>query len=168
MAELYLSQLMPRPLRRDVQRDLVNCHNMHRRMLLAFPDDSQVERARERYGVLYRVERRRDALVALVQSRMEPDWGRLPEGYLASVPEVKRVDLLYERLETGMDLRFRLRANPTRRISDRNMSQGERWRGKRVNLRREEDQVAWLRRKGEQGGFALVVVRALPEVSDVR
>lgn len=168
MAALYLSRLIPDPLKRDVQRDLADCHNMHRRILMAFPDTPDIDRAREAYGALYRVDRVRDGVAVLVQSRAAPDWSRLPAGYLAHPPEVKRVDPLYDQLRPGSELHFRLRANPTRRISERNTSQGEQWRGKRVDLRREEDQLGWLRGKGEVAGFSALAVRARPEVSDVR
>jgi CRISPR system Cascade subunit CasE len=37
-----------------------------------------------------------------------------------------------------------------------------------VELRREEDQLAWLARKGEQGGFRLVGVAVQPDLPDTR
>lgn len=168
MTMLYLSRLKLTSLRRDVQRDLADCHDMHQRILSAFPDESTVERARKSFGVLYRVDQSRDSLQVLVQSEREPDWSRLPTGYVNQPPTVKRIDPLYEQVRRDMELHFLLRANPTRRISDRNTTQDERWRGKRVELRREEDQQAWLRRKGEDAGFALVGVRTRPEVDDAR
>jgi CRISPR system Cascade subunit CasE len=169
MSTLYLSRLMANTRGREVQRDLADCHNMHRRILMGFPDDPNTYAAREQYGVLYRVEQSSDGGVQiLVQSRHAPDWSRLPEQYLTRSAEVKRVDEAYARLRPGMELVFRLRGNPTRRISEHNTVQGEKWRGKRVDLRREEDQLAWLRRKGEQSGFSLVDVRLRPGVSDVR
>src|SRR5262249_1558663 len=62
----------------------------------------------------------------------------------------------------GQRLLFRLRANPTRRAGK---SADERWRGKRVGLGREEDQLAWLARKGEEGGFRVgpEAGRVIPE-----
>jgi CRISPR system Cascade subunit CasE len=50
-------------------------------------------------------------------------------------------------------LAFRLRANPT---AKRKFPSGDR---KRVGLYREEEQMAWLMRKGEQGGFRTLSVR---------
>jgi len=162
MSELFLSRLALNPLRREVQRDLADCHNMHRRLLLAFPDAPDVTSAREQYGLLYRVEQSRDGIAVLAQSTHAPDWARLPSGYLLSAPAVKSLSPLYERLRPDMELAFRLHANPTRRISDRNMQQSAQWRGKRVNLSRETDQLDWLRRKSEAGGFSLLAVRARP------
>lgn len=168
MATLYLSRLALDSSRRDAQRDLADCQLLHRRILSAFPAAPSIQHAREHYGMLYRVEQGRDAMIVLVQSREMPDWSRLPAGYLAQPVAVKRIDHYYELLQPGMELRFRLRANPTRRISDRDTTQGERWRGKRVELRREEDQLAWLRRKGGEEGFTLVAVRTRPDVDDTR
>lgn len=162
MLALYLSRVTLNPLRRDVQRDLADCHNMHRRLLLAFPDLPDVTHAREHYGLLYRVEQTRDGVSVLAQSNHIPDWTRLPPGYLLDAPAVKPLAPLYERLRTGMVLVFRLHANPTRRISARNTEQAAQWQGKRVSLSHESDQLDWLRRKGEAAGFMLLAVRARP------
>ncbi|NIN01663.1 MAG: type I-E CRISPR-associated protein Cas6/Cse3/CasE, partial [candidate division Zixibacteria bacterium] len=45
---------------------------------------------------------------------------------------------------------------------------GKKRNGKRVELRREEDQIEWLRRKGNQGGFELLAAKISPGVPDVR
>lgn len=160
---LYLSQLVLNGVCRDVRRDLADCAALHARVLSAFPDDPTITSARDHFGVLYRVEPTSHGACILVQSRHRPDWSRLPAGYLrVPATEPKPVDLLYARVVPGQELVFRLRANPTRRISSRNTEQGEQWRGKRVELRRAEDQIAWLRRKGRESGFALVVARIRP------
>lgn len=169
MTILYLSRLALNPTQHQVQHDLADCYALHQRLLSAFPDGLAAGHARERFGMLYRVEQRRDgSLVAFVQAQALPDWSRLPARYLAQPPATKRIDSAYQALRAGMILAFRLRANPTRRISRRNTEQTERWRGKRIDLRREEDQIAWLARKGARSGFALAAVRARPAVSDVR
>jgi CRISPR system Cascade subunit CasE len=113
-------------------------------------------------------------LRVLVQSAVEPDWSRLPDMYVADSPDergnpaVRRVDTEYDQISSGMSFSFRLRANPTKRISTNNMEQGEKWRGKRVELRREEDQLAWLERKGEQGGFSVLRADVQPDIVDAR
>ena len=162
MTTLYLSRLALNPLRRDVQRDLADCHDLHRRLLLAFPDQPDITSARDHFGVLYRVEQMRDGVVVLVQSSHNPDWARLPQGYLLATPATKSLTALYATLQPGMELAFRLHANPTRRISDRNQTQAAQWRGKRVNLTHEPDQIDWLHRKGAASGFTLLTVRARP------
>lgn len=165
---IYLSRLLLDARSREVQHELVDCHRLHGRVLSAFPQEAGLESARERFGVLYRVETGRQDPQLLVQSRHEPDWSRLPAGYRKATPECKRVDGYYERLAEGTVLIFRLRANPTRRISEHNRNEHdlERWRGQRVELRTEEDQLEWLARKARDGGFELLEVR--PRVPDVR
>jgi CRISPR system Cascade subunit CasE len=166
---LYLSQLVLNGASRDVRRDLADCAALHSRILSAFPDDPTITCARDHFGVLYRVEPASGDARILVQSRHHPDWSRLPADYLRMpATDPKPLDPLYAHIVPGQELIFRLRANPTRRISSRNTEQGERWRGKRVDLRREEDQIAWLARKGLRSGFTLLSVRAPADVSDVR
>jgi CRISPR system Cascade subunit CasE len=174
---LYLSRLILNAHSRVVRHDLGNCHHLHRRALGAFPDAPPDTNAREHFGLLYRVEPVEHdpwLMRLLVQSVEQPDWSRLPDSYLAAPsdergnPAVRTVDAEYAQIQDGMPLRFRLRANPTRRIGKNNAEQAEQWRGKRVELRREEDQLAWLVRKGEQGGFRLVGVQVQPDVPDTR
>ncbi len=175
---LYLSRVVLDGRALAVRRELANCHELHRTLLSAFPPlpagDAGV---RERFGLLYRVEAQDEdgAVPVLAQSRVAPEWSRLPPGYLrptwdaAEGYAVKPLDGFYKGLQEGMSLRFRLRANPTKRISPRNEAERDpRWHGKRVELQREEDQLAWLARKGEGGGFRLLTVAASRDVPDVR
>jgi CRISPR system Cascade subunit CasE len=169
---LYLSKVVLDGRSGAARRDLADCRELHRTVMRAFPAvPAGTGGAREAFGVLFRVEPATcgggAALTLLVQSRERPDWARLPEGYLAP-QEPKRVDEYYQGLRAGQVLRFRLRANPTKRISANNDRETARWQGKRVELQREEDQVAWLARKGEQGGFRLLHVHTGADVVDAR
>jgi CRISPR system Cascade subunit CasE len=168
---LFLSQLILNHRSRDVRRDLGNCHELHRTILKAFPQ-AEGEQAREKFGVLFRVDadRRNEEVSLMVQSNVEPDWRYLPvdrndEPYCAQTasdepnPACKPMIGIYDSLRTGQQLIFRLRANPTKRISARNTSQDAHWHGKRVELYREEDRIAWLVRKAGDAGFRLLSVR---------
>jgi CRISPR system Cascade subunit CasE len=146
---------------------------MHRSVLRAFPQAPEGTAPGDAFGVLYRIERDgRGRIRVLVQSSQAPQWSELAkrEGYFdpnapTDSPDVKDVSGLYAGLQAGQILRFRLRANPTKRVG----KSGEaRQIGKRVDLRREEDQLAWLGRKGDAGGFALVSVSAAPSIPDLR
>ncbi len=168
---MFLSKLILNIRDRAARRDLADCHNMHRTIMSAFPQANGAA-ARDEFGVLFRVEIGRDGkVVLLVQSQIEPDWSRLPKDYLLKVdgnPACKPVSNHYVGLVNGQRLRFRLLANPTKRVSVRNTEQDERWRGKRIELRREEDQIAWLRRKGEAAGFRLLATRINCDVPNVQ
>jgi CRISPR system Cascade subunit CasE len=167
----YLSRLILDPRSRGVRRDLADCQNLHRTVLSAYP---QVEGdARERFGVLYRLEppaRDTGRVVLLVQSHESPDWTKLPSSYLVDMgedtsnPATKSLDAAYGALEPGMALRFRLRANPTKKIDTKSGPGGERRNGRRVALRGDEARLAWLARKAANHGFRVVSVRGRPDV----
>jgi len=115
--------------------------------------------------VLYRLEAGRSGRITLlVQSNQAPVWSALPSHYLADTggdpenPAVKPVDMFYARIRRGDRLLFRLRANPTRKIETRTGPDGKRRNGRRVELVGDEKQVEWLRRKGDQAGFAVLTV----------
>jgi CRISPR system Cascade subunit CasE len=162
---MYLSRLILNPRSRAVRGDLANCQVLHRTVMSAFPDLPDAE-ARARLGVLYRLDAdpRTGRITLLVQSREAPDWSRLAPDYLLETggeppnPACKPLADSYEAIQMGQSLRFRLRANPTRRLA--RVGPGDRGRvGQRVDLRSEEDQIVWLRRKGEQGGFEVLDVK---------
>lgn len=173
---MYLSRLILNPRSRSVLRDLADCQELHRTVMSAFPQIQGLEGApREKCGVLHRLEmdRHRSRITLYVQSREEPDWSQVPPGYLLDQerlenPAYKSVMDQYRALKEGAVLFFRLRANPTRKIDTKSGPDGRRRHGRRVELRNEADQIAWLRRKGERGGFELVSVRVNPAVPDVR
>jgi CRISPR system Cascade subunit CasE len=149
---LVLSRLLLNPLSRHVRRDIGSVVQLHRTVMRAFP--ATAAEARRTYGVLFRLDldERRGRVAVLVQSQCEPDWSSLPAGYLVESddanPAVKSLEGLESHLSGGREFTFRLRANPTRRVSTEMTSQ-------RVELRGDPARVAWLRRKGEAGGFLL-------------
>jgi CRISPR system Cascade subunit CasE len=97
----------------------------------------------------------------------------LPEGYCLETggeanPVCKLVAQNYAAVQRGMTLQFRLRANPTRRVSPRCESEkNPRFYGRRVELYREEDQIAWLERKAEAHGFRLLGVKVNRDVPNL-
>jgi CRISPR system Cascade subunit CasE len=94
----------------------------------------------------------------VVQSAIEPDWEyafhNAPE-FLAAKPKVQPFNPSFA---PGQRLRFRLRANPTKKVgtaSKVNRLAGQKDPGQRLALLREEDQLAWLLAKGAAGGFRI-------------
>jgi len=155
---MYLSQLILNPRSRRVQRELADPYQMHRSIMRAFPDG--LVKGKER--VLFRVDEhpRLGAPALLVQSLVRPDWSWLAEGpgtsgyLLADVQDNPGVKPFALTLKAVQVLAFRLRANPTRRLS---AGQGN--KGKRVGIYGEEEQMRWLSRKGKQHGFRVLQVR---------
>jgi CRISPR system Cascade subunit CasE len=163
---MYLSRLILNPRSRRVRKEIADAYQMHRSLMRGFPDG--LAEGEER--VLFRVDThpRAGVPVLLVQSLAPPGWAwlaepgardyllpedRLPPG-VDDNPAGKPFDL---ELTPGQVLAFRLRANPTvkRRFNEKDH--------KRVGLYREEEQVEWLTRKGDRGGFRVLSAHASRE-----
>ncbi|MSQ22447.1 MAG: type I-E CRISPR-associated protein Cas6/Cse3/CasE [Dehalococcoidia bacterium] len=169
---MYLSRLLLNPRHRDVQRDLSDLQAMHRTLMAAFPLVQDAASARAELGVLYRLETDLNAgsPAILVQSGTAPQWSALPSGYLSQYigadqqnPAFKELEPLLAALKSGMSLRFRLRANPTKKVATKTGEDGRKRNGTRADLRDEEAQRAWLHRKGEHHGFVVLGVRLADE-----
>lgn len=153
---MYLSRLILNPRARRAQSEIAHPYELHRSLSRAL--GAGLTAGSER--LLYRLEADlRGLLVVLVQSQTEPDWSWLADpgarGYLLEGPDNPASKRFEPAFSPGQALAFRLRANPTRKLSG-----GRDSNGKRVGLIREEEQLDWLRRKGEAGGFQLLSVRA--------
>lgn len=156
MSAIHLSQLLLDPASRAVVADVRDCHALHRRVMAAFGNAPDPSKARQYFGVLYRLEAGpgRTAML-LVQSNIVPSWSHLPAGYLLDKPQHKDVTARYATVREGMSLRFRIRANPTKKVDTKSI-EGVRRHGRRVELTDHAEQLAWLRRKGSDAGFELV------------
>lgn len=140
---MYLSLLRLDPRSRRAITEAARPYELHRSLMSAFPDRQAGGPGR----VLFRLDKDRQTgnVSVLVQSEKEPDWSRLNDS-TAFVREHKTKPF-DPRPVQGQTLRFRLRANPTRRMADS---------GKRQGLLEEEAQRQWLQRKGGEGGFEVV------------
>lgn len=149
---MYLSRLVFDPWNREARRDLASAYELHKTLLsrgfdgVAKPDVGRV---------LFRVDadpRGASPPVVLVQSDREPCWADLPAGRLLEAAECKAYD---PHFGAGQRLRFRLRANPSKRVAAGNPTLGESCGGQRVGLLREADQLRWLLGKAAGGGFVV-------------
>jgi len=148
---MYLSRLRLNVRERAVRRALGDVHALHRAVMRGFADD--LAEGAER--VLFRLEGEEAGRPCLlVQSLTMPAWERLEAAWLEEQPEWRELHL---RLEAGQRLAFRLHANPTAR---RHVGKEQPVLGppvmKRVGLQTEPEQMAWLARKLEAGGFRLL------------
>jgi CRISPR system Cascade subunit CasE len=177
---MYLSRLVLDVRSGAVRRWLSDVDQLHRDVLGSFDRAPSSEAPRATLGVLFRLDRQRDGrLVLLVQSNKEPAWHRLPQSMLVRPdgldeafdnPAVKEIDGQLAGLRDGQILRFRLRANPTRKVGTKTGPDGKRRNGRRVALTSEADRLSWLNRKGLQHGFELGSISqsgSLPDVIDV-
>lgn len=159
---MFLSKLVLNVRNPMTRRDLASPYEMHRTILNGGFDGLPKD---ELGRVLFRVDTDRSGSnpFVLVQADTRPDWSGLPPGYVTEDPPAvsdRLLDFLHQSATAGNSLRFRLRANPTKRQT---LPPGE-WRGKpskerpkgdRVGLLTEVERVAWLLRKGESGGFKI-------------
>ncbi|MFW9877906.1 MAG: type I-E CRISPR-associated protein Cas6/Cse3/CasE [Candidatus Thorarchaeota archaeon] len=154
---MFLSRLTLNPYNWHVRRDLSNCHEMHRTILSGFPEDIKRHNGgvRANFNILYRltISTRVSALRILVQSAVKPDWSNLPKEYLLynqgrNNPEIKDISSVLKMLKENLVIRFRLMANPTKKIN-----------GQRIPIYGYEGRIKWLERKGIQYGFNLIQVK---------
>lgn len=153
---MYLSRLRLNARNRATRRDLGDLQAIHRTIMSAFPTAGPTAPAEQR--VLWRLEpdAHRGSAVLLVQSATAPDWSRLAPGYLEDDrPEVKPIDAALASVASGMRLRFRLVANPTKRVLGEEHPDGRHAKGERIPLRGDEALLAWLARKGVDAGFSV-------------
>jgi len=138
---MWISKLVLNPTSKAARRDLANPYEMHRTLSRAV--SKALEEGRER--LLWRLEPTRglEPPVVLVQTLTEPDWRVLEEGYAEVFPPKP----FEPALRPGQRLRFRLRANPTKRLAAT---------GKRVALKTPAEKIAWLERRLWEGGFRLL------------
>jgi CRISPR system Cascade subunit CasE len=157
---MYLSRLVLNRAKRDVQRDLGSLYELHRTLMRGFPDAAEGGAGR----VLFRLEISRDdegEAAVLVQSERKPVWdGLCNSGYLLTAA-MKSVNYATSDqdastedpvvLRSGAVFRFRLVANPTvkKRIDGKK-------NGRRDACVTEQQQIAWLFRKGQAAGFRVL------------
>ncbi len=184
---MYLSSLLidlgdnpdrPRPGRLWLR----NLYRVHQRLCMAFPSADRISgdadflkpfkpddfgngqvhvRRKADSGFLFRIDPCLNGrAVIIVQSAVEPNWEYAFQnaGYLlAAPPEVKSFDPDFTK---GQRLRFRLVANPTRRLSKNSLGadgqplKGEKWIGKRVPVPTDQ-LVEWLARRAGPAGFSI-------------
>ncbi len=136
---------------KEARRDIADPYQMHSTLCRAFSPPDQKCPAGE---YLWRLESEVDEKGnprLLIQSRSKPNWSSIGvEDWLAGEPDpaIDLADRLgLAALSPGKRFRYRLKANPSK-TDIRN--------GKRLGLFKQEDQVAWLARKGGQHGFSTV------------
>ncbi|HOQ06052.1 MAG TPA: type I-E CRISPR-associated protein Cas6/Cse3/CasE [Anaerohalosphaeraceae bacterium] len=155
---------------------LRNRYHVHQRLCMAFPSASrkiddvhflkpfkpdefgngQIHVARTvDSGFLFRIDPLPSGRAAIiVQSALKPDWDYAFHNamyLLAGPPEVKRFE---PHFRPNQWLRFRLAANPTRRLSKHSPDAKKESVGKRVPVPTEK-LIDWLARRAESAGFLI-------------
>lgn len=148
---MYLSKIILNVRHPSVRQALRDVNDMHRNLMAGFDTQLNPSTARADCMLLYRLFSRRDCVYLLVSSREKPDAKKLAErGFDLNESMIRDVSALREKLTAGRCLRFELLASPCKKVG------GEAKNSRRVFLDDSEQRMAWLRRKGEQGGFELL------------
>ncbi len=143
------------------RKALGDCVEAHRTIMSAFPElTGTAGDARARLGVLWRHEPQFGART-LVQSVVAPDERALAMSTVRV--ESKRVEL-GRWIMPGRTLRFEAVLNPARKVDTKTRSDGRRSNGRRVPLRRLDDQVTWLARRLEAIGGSLATLDTVPDL----
>ncbi|MFM2032705.1 MAG: hypothetical protein RLZZ297_1470 [Chloroflexota bacterium] len=149
--EIFLAPNHP-----EVQRDLADCHGMHRRVMRMF---RHVNNTRDANEVLYRLLAHTTSLSVLIQAQQYPDITSLPHGY--ALPPVHTFDLTdtFDCHVVGETIRFELVANPTKKSL---MS------ATRVDLTDAGAIIGWLERRLADAGCQLMLaelsMQSLPTI----
>jgi CRISPR system Cascade subunit CasE len=181
--KIYLTKMILNPLSRRVFTEVGNPQQLHKTISRGFPaienpvDAKHHERKtpRNEYSILHRldIDINRGKAFLLVQSTREPDWSFL-DGEFADEIKIKEVEDKYQAIKNGMNLIFRLQANPTKRIGksdaqakDKFKPSGNKTIRRRVELRTDEERTDWLARQGERFGFQIANLKIEPAVRNV-
>lgn len=138
----------------EVQRDLADCHGMHRRTMRLF---RHVNNPRDVNEVLYRIDRYEAQWYLVVQSTAHADVTTLPPGY--AVPPIRQRDDVADqigRLAVGAQCEFETVVHMTKKSIHT---------ARRVTLHEPAEQRAWLERRATNAGMTYdeATLAILPE-----
>jgi CRISPR system Cascade subunit CasE len=125
---------------------LRDSYDWHQAVWKAFPG-----RDAERRDFLTRLDPQRDGFRLLIVSPAEP----MRPGWCALDPASWKTKPIPETYFTRSRYAFQLCANPTKKVTKLASDGSPTKNGRRVPLRTREELVAWLRRKGAEGGFSV-------------
>jgi len=124
---------------------LRDCYDWHRAVWKAFPN-----RDGELRDFLTRLDRRREGFRLLIVSPQQP----VRPAWCPADAESWETKPIPETYFTRKRYAFQLCANPTKKIASKPDGTVTK-NGRRVPLGKREELIEWIKRKGEQGGFAV-------------
>lgn len=180
--EIYFSRIILNSDSSNVNNDLNDVCMMHKTLMRAFPSKGA---ARSVVNLLFRVDLYANKTIdekglikivyypsIIAQSTIEPDWSTLPKDYFSDDPTigenpiVKRmsIDDVKNIINSERIFRFRLRANPSRKVRRVDESDPENRatnNGARLHIRNIDDLLQWIDRKGDQHGFVIKKIKEI-------
>jgi len=145
---MYLSRIVLNPYHAKSYALASDPYGIHVRLCALFGA------ARRDVGLLFRVE---DGPVILFQSSLPPDWEKWSEP-IALLREPPRTKELAIAAEVGDRFSFRLRCRPSKKVKREGRKNSA-----FVNLRSDDEKLAWLQRMGAKHGFVIESAGLTPE-----
>lgn len=146
---MYLTKLNMDLRNRSIQQGLRDCTDMHRNIQKIFNSN------RTDAQLLYRLVSRGNSFAVYLMSAEEVREEMIDSDSGFSLAGSKCLDDFEKRIETGNTYRFDLVAFPSKKIPNEKSRNS-----KRVFLSNETEQIEWLYRKAEAGGFIINSVSA--------
>ena len=147
-----LARIRLNPRSRDVQRDLADAAQLHKTVMRLVPD-SMGEHPRLGAGLLFRIEESSTGTDLLVQAQTALDGSRLPAGY--GTTEVRDLTPMFRSLNDGRLARYRITANPTKRLHPTEEERAKGLPGGRLQTLTGDDALAWWQRRASDAGLEL-------------
>lgn len=119
-------------------------YDWHQRVWQCFPGRDGRQR-----DFLTRLDRQSEGFRLLVVSPAEP----VRPSWCPTTYESWKVKLIPDKYLRCHQYAFQLRANPTKKVAAQNTDGTFKKNGRREPLRKREDLVLWINRKGQEGGF---------------
>ena len=161
MSHMYLSKIILDLRHPSVRQALRDVNDMHRNLMAGFTMNAENGTPRADLRVLYRMIEQRDQIYLLVSSEEKPDANALAKrGYYTDETKIRDISALWNVFVEGKILRFELLASPCRKAGGEGNS-------RRFFLEEPELRAAWLRRKGEAGGFEVLSVNEVSNRIDL-
>ena len=149
LAIASLTRIQLNPRHPAVRKDLADTVGLHKTVMRLAPQNLG-ERARERAGVLFRLDEDENGAVLLIQTGDQPDLQQLPLGY--GQTDTRDLSPMFKALTAGMHVRYRIAANAAKRLRPpAEQEAAGRSHGKVVPLHGEEAAAWWRRRSAEAG-----------------
>ncbi|MGW7529819.1 type I-E CRISPR-associated protein Cas6/Cse3/CasE [Streptomyces sp. NPDC054783] len=157
-ATATLTRIRLNPHSPRARHDLKDTLSLHRRITLLTPDDLG-DHPRQKAGLLFRLEEATDHTppTLLIQSHQPPDLTRLPDTY--GTAETRDLTPMFQALIPGRRVRYRIIANPTRRLTGPNPTGSK--HGKLIALYG-DDALTWWQQRAHQAGLTLITTDATP------
>lgn len=159
---MYLSKIILDVRHPSARQALRDVNDMHRNLMAGFDIPAAQGAPRAENHVLYRLFSNREQVYLLVSSAVRPDPRALSaRGYHTEDAMIRDVSALEGVLVNGKRLRFELLASPCKKVDAGGKN------SRREFLKTPEERMAWLCRKGEQGGFQVLVADEISGRVDV-